>query len=112
MTDRTFRAALVALAAVFIGLFLLIIPPALISDRFDFWGAARDTFVNPYAAGVSVDVLMTYAVLAFWVFHEARTKRVRRGWIALVLGLVTGVTVALAAYLLIRARQTEVTAAR
>ena len=112
MTDRMFRNALVALAAVFIVLFAVIIPPALIRDDLDFWGGARDTFVNPYAAGVSVDVLMTYAVLAVWVFYEAGTKQVRRGWIALVLGLVTGMTVGLVAYLLIRARQIEVTHAR
>ncbi|MCW2751118.1 MAG: hypothetical protein JWR83_2228 [Aeromicrobium sp.] len=112
MTDRMFRATLVALAAVFGVLFAVIIPPALVRDGFDFWGGARETFVNRYAAGVSVDVLMTYAVLAVWVIYEARTKQVRRGWIALALGLVTGVTVGLAAYLLIRARQIEVMPAR
>jgi hypothetical protein len=112
MTERMFRTTLIALAAIFVVLFAATIPPALIRDDLDFWGGARDTFVNPYAAGVSIDVLMTYAVLAVWVFYEARTKQVRRGWIALVLGLVTGVTVGLAAYLLIRARQIEVTPAR
>jgi hypothetical protein len=112
MTDRSFRAVLLALAAIFTVIFTFIVPPALIGDGLDFWGGARDTFVNPYAAGVSVDVLMTYAVLAVWVTYEARTKQVRRGWIALVLGLVTGATVALAAYLLIRARQIELTTSR
>jgi hypothetical protein len=112
MTDRSFRAALLVLATVFVVLFAAIIPPALIRDGLDFWGGARDTFVNPYASGVSIDVLMTYVVLAVWVFHEARTRQVRRGWIALVLGLVTGVTVGLVAYLLIRARQVEVGSAR
>lgn len=112
MTDRSFRTALLALAAIFTVIFAFIVPPALIGDGLDFWGGARDTFVNPYAAGVSVDVLMTYAVLVVWVTYEARTKQVRRGWIALVLGLVTGATVALAAYLLIRARQIELTTSR
>mgnify|MGYP001554742831 CR=1 FL=1 len=112
MTDRSFRAVLLVLAAVFVVLFAAIIPPALIDDGFDFWGAARATFVNPYASGVSVDVLMAYVVLAVWVFHEARTRHVRRGWIALVLGLVTGLTVALVAYLLIRVRQVEAADAR
>ncbi len=111
MTDRTFRAVLLVLAAVFTVIFASVIPPALVRDGFDLWGGARDTFVNPYAAGVSVDVLMSYAVLAFWVFFEARSKHVRRGWIALVLGLVTGVTVGLVVYLLIRARQVEVSPA-
>jgi Terpene cyclase DEP1 len=108
MTDRSFRASLVALAVTFTIVFVVLIPPALIRDGFDFWGAARDTFVNPYASGVSVDVLMSYAVLVVWVFHEARTRQVRRGWIALALGLVTGLTVGLVAYLLIRLRQTEI----
>ena len=108
MTVRWFRATLLGLAAVFTLLFTVIIPPALRRDGWDFWGGARDTFANSYAAGVSIDVLMTYAVLAVWVFYEARTAQVRRGWIALVLGLATGVTVGLAAYLLIRARQVEV----
>ncbi|MDX6278373.1 MAG: hypothetical protein QOJ72_2501 [Nocardioidaceae bacterium] len=107
MTDRSFRAVIAALAVVFVVLFAAIIPPALIDDGFDFWGAARATFANPYASGVSIDVLMAYAVLAVWVFHEARTRHVRRGWIALILGLVTGLTVGLVAYLLIRARQVE-----
>src|SRR4051812_41118293 len=101
MTDRSFRAVLVAIAAAFVVLFAAIVPPALINDGFDFWGAARATFVNPYASGASIDVLMAYVVLAVWVFQEARTRRVRHGWIALVVGLVTGLTVAFAAYLLI-----------
>lgn len=112
MTDRSFRAVLVALAMTFTVIFAFLIPPASVRDGLDFWGGARDTFVNPYASGVSVDVLMAYAVLAVWVFHEARTRQIRRGWVALVLGLVTGVTVGLAAYLLIRSRQIEVATAR
>jgi hypothetical protein len=106
-----FRAGLLALAAAFTVIFVVIIPPALIRDGLDLWGGALDTFVNPYAAGVSVDVLMTYAVLVWWVVHEARTRQVRRGWIALVLGLVTGVTVTLAVYLLIRMPQVRETQA-
>ena len=105
MTERIFKAGLIAFAAVFTILFVLIIPPALIDDGFDFWGGARHTFDNPYAAGVSVDVLLAYGVLGLWVVYEALTKQVRRGWIALVLGLVTGLTVGLAAYLWIRLRQ-------
>src|ERR1700712_3888492 len=107
MTDRSFRAALLALVVVFVVLFVAIVLPTLVRDGFDFGGGARATFANPYASAVSVDVLMTYAVLVVWVVHEARSKRVRRGWIALAIAVVTGVTVGLAAYLLIRARQVE-----
>jgi hypothetical protein len=105
MTERIFRAGLVAFAVVFTVLFVAIIPPALIDDGFDFWGGALHTFDNPYAAGVSIDVLLAYGVLALWVVYEAATKHVRRGWIALLLGLVTGLTVGFAVYLLIRMRQ-------
>jgi hypothetical protein len=105
MTERIFRAGLIALAVVFTVLFVAIIPPALIDDGFDFWGGALRTFDNPYAAGVSIDVLLAYGVLALWVVYEAVTKHIRRGWVALLLGLVTGLTVGLAIYLLIRMRQ-------
>lgn len=111
MTDRSFRAALLALVVVFAGLTAAILIPALAHDNWDLWAAALDAFVNPYASAVSVDALMTYAVLALWVLHEARTHHVRRGWIALLLGLVSGVTVGLAAYLLIRSRQVELSSA-
>lgn len=107
MTERIFKVGLIALAAVFTVLFVAIIPPALIDDDLDFWGGAVETFANPYASGVSVDVLMSYGVLALWVAYEAIARKVRRGWIALLLGLVPGLTVGLAAYLLIRMRQTE-----
>ncbi|GAA3517360.1 hypothetical protein GCM10022234_10910 [Aeromicrobium panaciterrae] len=111
MTERIFRAGLITFAVVSTVLFAAIIPPALIDDGFDFWGGALHTFDNPYAAGVSIDVLLAYGVLASWVVYEAVSNHVRRGWIALLLGLVTGLTVALAAYLLIRLRH-EAEAAR
>lgn len=107
MTERTFRAGLIAFGGVFTVLFMAIIPPALIDDGFDFWGGALHTFDNAYAAGVSIDVLLAYGVLALWVVYEGMAKRVRRGWIALLLGLVTGLTVGLVAYLLIRMKQVE-----
>lgn len=104
MSPRQFRAGLVVLAVAYTFLFIAIIPPALIDRGFDFWGMALDTFDTPSAAAVSSDVLLSYAVLALWVAYEAVTRKVRRGWVALLLGLVTGMTVALAAYLLIRTR--------
>jgi len=110
MTERSYRAGLIGLAAVFTALFFATVVPALAGDSWDFWGAAKDTFANPYAAGVSIDVLLAYVVLALWVIYEALAKQVTRGWIALVIGLVTGLTVALAVYLLIRMRQVAETA--
>ncbi len=105
MTEKSFKTGLITLAAIFTVLFLLIIgaalgdlTPATVVD---------DMFANPAASGVSTDVLLTYAVLALWVVYEATAKKVRHGWIALLVGIVPGVTVGLAAYLLIRMRQVE-----
>ncbi|MEJ7636298.1 DUF2834 domain-containing protein [Aeromicrobium sp.] len=107
MTDRMFRAGLVALAAIFTVLFGAIVVPALVDNGWDVWGGALAGFDNPFAAGYSTDVLVTWAVLALWVTFEALAKGVRHGWIALVLGIVPGVAAGLAAYLLIRMRQVE-----
>ena len=62
-------------------------------------------FANPYAAGVSLDIIFTYAVLAAWVVYESQHRRVRHGWVALVLGLLVGVAVGLVVYLLVRHRE-------
>ncbi len=105
MTERSFKTGLITLAAIFTVLFVMIIGSAL--DELTLANAVDDMFANPAASGVSADVLLTYAVLALWVFYEAKTKKVRRGWIALLVGIVPGVTVGLAAYLLIRMRQVE-----
>ena len=106
MTERVFRAGLIALAALFTVLFVVIIGPE-VRDGLGLGEVGDDMFANSSASGVSTDVLLTYAVLALWVVYEAATKKVRRGWIALVLGAVPGVTVGLAAYLLIRMRQVK-----
>lgn len=105
MTDRWFRPTLLALAAVFTVLFVVIVGPALVDDGWDVWGGALDGFANPYSSGYSTDVLVTWAVLAVWVVRDARVLGVRRGWVALLLGVVPGVAVGLASYLLIRQAQ-------
>ncbi len=106
MDLRTFRIGLVALAAAFTAAFAVVVVPALASDGWDVWGGALDGFVNPYAAGYSTDVLLTWAVLAWWVWHER--AEVRHGWVALVLGVVPGVAVGLAVFLLLRLRAPSV----
>ncbi len=107
MTQRSFKAGLIALAALFTVLFVVILAPAV--GDLTLGKAIDDMFASPAASGVSTDVLLTYAVLALWVVYEAIAKNVRRGWIALVLGAVPGVTVGLAVYLMIRMRQVNET---
>ncbi len=101
MTSNIYRLALWALALGFTAVFAVVVGPPLVASG-DVPGAFAAGFVNPYASGYSFDVFFTWAVLAVWVLHERR----RHGWIALVLGVAPGVAVGLAAYLLIRARQT------
>lgn len=104
MNERLFRIALVILAAAFSVFFLFVVVPPLIANP-DIWGALRAGFVNPYASGYSTDVIICWAILALWVVYEAREYGVRHGWICLLLGLIPGVAVGLALYLLIRSRQ-------
>lgn len=104
MTDTRFRYALWSLAIGFTIAFCAICVPPLMRD-FDPVGAALDGFVNPFAAGYATDILFTYAVLAVWIFYDATVNGIRKGWIALPIGLVPGVAAGLAVYLLMRTKQ-------
>lgn len=109
---RTRNIALIAVAAIFTAAFVVVVIPPLADRRdFDVIGALGDGFVNPFAAGYALDIFFSYTVLLIWVVYEAVALRVRRGWIALILGFVPGVAVGLAAYLLIRASQVRETPA-
>ncbi|WP_372638275.1 DUF2834 domain-containing protein [Alcanivorax jadensis] len=44
-------------------------------------------------------------VLAIWVVFERQRYQIRGGWLALLLGVVPGVAVGFALYLLMRQRQ-------
>ena len=104
MNTLAYRLSLFALAAGFAVAFALIcIPPFL--ENPDIIGAFAAGFVNPYSSGYALDIFFTWGVLAVWVLHEWRTLGIRHGWVALVLGVVPGVAVGFAAYLLIRLRQ-------
>ncbi|WP_414981620.1 DUF2834 domain-containing protein [Congregibacter sp.] len=46
-----------------------------------------------------------WGILAAWVLFEAKTLDVRHGWICLALGIVSGVAVDFALYLLLWHRQ-------
>lgn len=107
MSTQAFRLSLIVLAALFTGAFVVIcIPPFLANP--DILGAFGAGFVNPYASGYALDIFFTWGVLAAWVLYEARARGVRHGWIALVLGVVPGVAVGLAVYLLLRLGQERV----
>lgn len=107
MRTHIFRISLLVLAAAFTVAFVVIcIPPFL--ENPDILGAFAGGFVNPYASGYALDIFFTWSVLAAWVLHEAKAKGIRHGWIALVLGVVPGVAVGFAVYLLLRIEQERV----
>ena len=104
MSESVFKVILVLAAVFFTGFFAVVVVPPLMEDP-DIIGAFAAGFVNPFSAGYSTDVLVCWAVLAVWVVFEARQYGVRHGWVCLLVGVVPGVAVGFAGYLLLRARQ-------
>lgn len=99
MTKQTFHRLLLLFALLFAGFFMGVVLPPLL-DNPDVLGAFMAGFVNPYSSGYSFDVIVTWFILAAWVLYESPT--VRHGWVCLILGVVPGVAVGLAAYLILR----------
>ena len=106
MTERQFHIVIVSVAVGFTLLFSVVVVPPLI-DNPDILGAFGAGFVNPYSSGYSADVIACWLILAAWVAFEARSKGVKHGWLCLVVGVLPGVAVGFAAYLLVRSRQLE-----
>lgn len=104
MSERQFRIAIIVVALAFTALFCVVVVPPLIDDP-DVLGAFGAGFVNPYASGYSADVISCWLILAIWVVFEAKARQVKHGWLCLVLGIVPGVAVGLAAYLVLRSNQ-------
>ncbi len=96
-----YKAGLIAVIVIFTAAFMIMIVPPLLESG-DLIGAFAAGFVNPYSSGYALDVILCWFVLALWVIKEARDDGVRHGWIALLLGVVPGVAVGFALYLLIR----------
>ena len=104
VVEQLFRFSIVAVSLVFVIYFGVVVVPPLLESG-DVLGAFSAGFVNPYSSGYSADVIACWLVLVVWVLYEARTLSIRGGWICLILGVVPGVVVGLAAYLLLRAGQ-------
>ncbi|GAB5486515.1 MAG: hypothetical protein Pars2KO_00850 [Parasphingorhabdus sp.] len=104
MTKTLFQATIIAAAAVFLVIFLFIVTPPVLESG-DIVGAFSAGFVNPYASGYSSDVLACWVILTAWIAYEAKTLGIRYGWICALLGIVPGVAVGFALYLLLRMKQ-------
>lgn len=106
MTEPLFRMTIIAIALGFSVFFAVVVIPALIENP-DIFGAFAAGFENPFSSGYSADVIACWLVLGAWVLYEATSRSVKGGWICLVVGVIPGVAVGFAAYLILRSRQTE-----
>lgn len=104
MNEKLFKAGLYVAAIGFSAAFCYLVVPALIVNP-DVISAFAAGFVNPFAAGYSTDVIFCWFVLAIWVWYEAAQKSIKHGWICLLVGVVPGVAVGFAGYLLLRHAQ-------
>ena len=102
MTENIFKISVAIIALIFTLVFCIVVIPPLIKNP-DVIGALSDGFVNPYASGYSFDVICCWLILLVWIIYES--PKVDYGWICLLLGLVPGVAVGFAGYLLLRTRQ-------
>jgi hypothetical protein len=106
MSVAAFKAILVLLALAFAAAFsIIVVPPLLVSG--DVTKALSGGFVNPFSSGYALDAIVTWWVLAAWIYFEAKSSGVRHGWVALLVGIVPGVSTGLAVYLLLRLNQTN-----
>ena len=104
MTEPLFKTIIIAAAAVFTALFAYwCIPPQIANP--DIVGAFAAGFVNPYASGYSADTLACWVILSAWILFERQADGIRHGLWFIGLGVVPGVAVGFAGYLLLRMRQ-------
>ena len=101
MNQKVFRVSIAAVALAFTGLFCALVIPALMEDQ-DIVGAFSAGFVNPYSSGYSSDVIACWVILALWIVYEAKAVPKKYGALSLALGVIPGVAVGFAVYLLLR----------
>lgn len=104
MSDSVFQTTIITAAAVFTALFAYWCIPALIADP-NIIGAFAAGFVNPYSSGYSADVIACWVILSAWIVYERRTLGIGGGLWCIALGVVPGVAVGFALYLLLRMRR-------
>ncbi len=104
MRASIFKISISLIAIAFTLIFCIVVIPPLIEQP-DIIGAFAAGFVNPYASGYSSDVICCWLILLIWVIYE--NPKVKHGWICVLLGIVPGVAVGFAAYLLVRTKQLQ-----
>ena len=106
MSTRHFKLSIAGVGLAFTLFFCVTVVPPLVASS-DVLGAFAAGFVNPFAARYSTDVIACWLILAIWVMFEAKTRKIKNGWVCLLVGVVPGVAVGFAAYLTIRLSQLE-----
>lgn len=104
MKSASFQLLIMFIAIAFTIFFCLVVVPPLI-DNFDVPGAFAAGFVNPYSSGYSTDVIACWLILACWIVYERNSLNIEHGWVCALLGIVPGVAVGFAVYLILRLRQ-------
>lgn len=107
MNRSRFEACVLILGAAFASAFGVIVVPALFESG-DVAGAFAAGFVNPFAAGYSLDTIVCGLILFAWAMYERGAHDMRHGWIVVPLSIAPGVATAFAAYLFLRSRQLKV----
>jgi hypothetical protein len=102
MDEKYFKIGISLIAIIFTLIFSVVDIPPLIKNP-DVIGAFAAGFVNPYSSGYSIDVFCCWAIFLLWVIYEF--PKIKYGWVCLILGIVPGVAVGLALYLLLRMQQ-------
>ncbi len=106
MSKRLFETVTIILGLAFtLAFFAIVVPPLLASG--DVVGAFAAGFVNPYASGYSLDVIITGLILIAWILFERQTQGVKYGWICIPLCLAPGVATSFAFYLILRTRTVQ-----
>ena len=104
MSKTAFKFSLIFIAILFTILFSIWVIPALIEHP-DVIGAFAGGFVNPFSSGYATDAICCWAILLVWVLYEA--PKVKYAWVCVLLGIVPGVAVGLALYLMLRMNQLD-----
>lgn len=104
MNEKTFKLSLVLFAAIFIAVFLFYITPNALADG-DIIGSFAAGFVNPYAAGYSIDVIMCWFIMSAWILYERQQYGYKYGYLCIALGMMPGAAVGFALYLYLRMKQ-------
>ena len=79
MNQRIYISLLALIAVLFSGFFVLTVVPALAVD-WDIVSAFAAGFVNPFASGYSVDVILCWCILAVWIIYERSNQGIKHGF--------------------------------